>query len=67
MGFVEGFAEFALEGETEELIDVILNESKKIRLCTHKNIKDNLQEMLIIHPKDCYHWQPPHHRNAMQP
>jgi len=36
------------------------NESKKIRLCTHKNIKDNLQEMLIIHPKDCYVWPHKH-------
>lgn len=31
-----------------------LNERKRIRLCTHKNIEDRIHEMLIIHTKDIY-------------
>ena len=30
------------------------NLSGKVRLCTHRSIKDNLHEMLIVHTKDCY-------------
>ena len=30
------------------------NYSQKCRLCTHKNEKDNFQEMFIVHTKNCY-------------
>tara|TARA_Y100000590_G_scaffold18275_1_gene21750 strand:+ start:13027 stop:13566 length:540 start_codon:yes stop_codon:yes gene_type:complete len=36
------------------------NRTKKIRLCTHKNVKEQLQEMLIVHPKDYYVWPHKH-------
>jgi len=30
------------------------NPNKRIRICAHKNIKDNIHEMLIVHEKSCY-------------
>lgn len=30
------------------------NPRKRVRLCTHKDVKDKLHEMLIIHTKDTY-------------
>ena len=30
------------------------NQRKRIRLCTHRNVADNLHEMLIIHSKNSY-------------
>ncbi len=30
------------------------NERKRVRLCSHKDVKDSLHEMLIIHMKDVY-------------
>ena len=36
------------------------NKTKKIRLCTHKNVKEKLQEMLIVHPMDYYVWPHKH-------
>ncbi len=33
---------------------VLNNKSKKIRICSHKNIKDKLHEMFIVQTKDCY-------------
>ena len=30
------------------------NERKRVRLCAHKEVKDTLHEMLIIHMKDTY-------------
>lgn len=31
-----------------------INKRKRIRLCTHNNIDDNLHEMFIVHAKDTY-------------
>lgn len=31
-----------------------LNERKRIRLCSHRNIKDRIHEMLIIHTRNTY-------------
>ena len=36
------------------------NKSKIIRLCTHKNSRDLLHEMLIVHPKGYYVWPHKH-------
>ena len=30
------------------------NPRKRVRLCAHKNVDDNLHEMLIVHARDCY-------------
>jgi len=30
------------------------NPRKRIRICAHKDIKDHLHEMLIVHEKSCY-------------
>lgn len=32
----------------------IKNERKRVRLCTHKSIKDKLHEMFIVLSEDCY-------------
>ena len=31
-----------------------LNPRKRIRVCAHKNTKDHIHEMLIVHEKSCY-------------
>ena len=30
------------------------NPRKRIRICLHKDIKDQIHEMLIVHEKSCY-------------
>ena len=30
------------------------NRRKRIRVCTHKNIEEDIHEMLIVHEKSCY-------------
>lgn len=41
------------------------NERKRIRLCMHRNIKDNLHEMFIVHTKDTY-IRPHKHQNKIE-
>ena len=41
------------------------NKTRKIRLCTHRNTKDNLHEMLIVHNKNYYVW-PHKHLNSTE-
>ena len=41
------------------------NERKRIRLCMHKTINDNLHEMFIIHAKDAY-IRPHKHLNKIE-
>ena len=31
-----------------------LNPRKRIRICVHKDVKENIHEMLIVHGKSCY-------------
>ena len=31
-----------------------LNPRRRIRICAHKNLEDNIHEMLIVHEKSCY-------------
>ena len=31
-----------------------LNHRKRIRLCAHKSVDENIHEMLIVHEKSCY-------------
>ena len=30
------------------------NQRKRIRVCTHKDVNENIHEMLIVHEKSCY-------------
>ena len=30
------------------------NNNKRVRICAHQNISNNLHEMFIVHLKDCY-------------
>jgi len=42
-----------------------LNRRRRIRLCVHKSINDNIHEMLIVHGKSCY-VRPHKHLNKVE-
>ena len=41
------------------------NQRKRIRLCVHKKLSDDIHEMLIVHEKNCY-VQPHKHANKIE-
>jgi cupin fold WbuC family metalloprotein len=41
------------------------NPRKRVRLCAHRDTKDRLHEMLIVHARDCY-VRPHKHRNKSE-